>query len=132
MQNEATKRRLVLGCVLLLVSPRTILARFGPAFSSGWRSQCSRWEYLIVSSCINSFTFQLPIGRVALEHERREQIPEWAALLQVYAALSIPVIFALLFALNLIAWARARINFIFIFELDARTVIDAREYLEVG
>ncbi|KAG8734798.1 hypothetical protein FRC10_011431 [Ceratobasidium sp. 414] len=67
----------------------------------------------------------------ACQDERREAIPEWAALLQVYAALCIPVVFSLLVGLNLIAWARARINFIFIFELDARTVIDAREYIEL-
>ncbi|KAG9081541.1 hypothetical protein FRC06_005512, partial [Ceratobasidium sp. 370] len=67
----------------------------------------------------------------AFQAERREEIPEWAALLQVYAALCIPVIFSLLVGLNLIAWARARINFIFIFELDAHTVIDAREYIEL-
>ncbi|KAG8714690.1 hypothetical protein FRC08_011581 [Ceratobasidium sp. 394] len=67
----------------------------------------------------------------AFQDERREAIPEWAALLQVYAALCIPVVFSLLVSLNLIAWARARINFIFIFELDARTVIDAREYIEL-
>ncbi|KAF8707831.1 EXS family, partial [Rhizoctonia solani] len=67
----------------------------------------------------------------SLQEERRELIPEWAALLQVYAALCIPVIFSLLLGLNLVAWARARINFIFIFELDARTVIDAREYIEL-
>ncbi|QRW04806.1 xenotropic and polytropic retrovirus receptor 1 [Ceratobasidium sp. AG-Ba] len=67
----------------------------------------------------------------AYQEERREQIPEWAALLQVYAALSIPVLFSLLIGLNVVAWARARINFIFIFELDARTVIDPREYIEL-
>ncbi|CAE6461995.1 unnamed protein product [Rhizoctonia solani] len=65
------------------------------------------------------------------QEEQREQIPEWAALMQVYAALCIPVIFSLLLGLNIVAWARARINFIFIFELDARTVIDAREYTEL-
>ncbi|KAG8708269.1 hypothetical protein FRC09_001348 [Ceratobasidium sp. 395] len=30
----------------------------------------------------------------------------------------------------MVAWAAARINFIFIFQLDARTVIDAKEYIE--
>ncbi|CAE7131077.1 unnamed protein product [Rhizoctonia solani] len=67
----------------------------------------------------------------SLQEEQRERIPEWAALIQVYAALCIPVIFSLLLGLNMVAWARARINFIFIFELDARTVIDAREYTEL-
>ncbi|KAB5594687.1 Xenotropic and polytropic retrovirus receptor 1 [Ceratobasidium theobromae] len=66
-----------------------------------------------------------------LRPEYRESVPEWGALLQVYAALSIPVIFTLLIGLNLVAWARARINFIFIFELDVRTVIDSRQYVEL-
>ncbi|KAB5594688.1 Xenotropic and polytropic retrovirus receptor-like protein [Ceratobasidium theobromae] len=66
-----------------------------------------------------------------LRPEYRESVPEWGALLQVYAALSIPVIFTLLIGLNLVAWARARINFIFIFELDVRTVIDSRQYIEL-
>ncbi|CAE6435535.1 unnamed protein product [Rhizoctonia solani] len=66
-----------------------------------------------------------------LQAEVREQVPEWHSLLQVYAALSLPVIFVLLVGLNLVAWARARINFVFIFGLDVRTVIDAREYVEL-
>ncbi|CAE6448441.1 unnamed protein product [Rhizoctonia solani] len=66
-----------------------------------------------------------------LQEEAREQVPEWPSLLQVYAALSIPVIFVLLVGLNLVAWAQARINFVFIFGLDVRTVIDAREYIEL-
>ncbi|CAE7131059.1 unnamed protein product, partial [Rhizoctonia solani] len=66
-----------------------------------------------------------------LQAEAREQVPEWPSLLQVYAALSIPVIFVLLVGLNLVAWAQARINFVFIFGLDVRTVIDAREYVEL-
>ncbi|KAF8760865.1 EXS family [Rhizoctonia solani] len=66
-----------------------------------------------------------------LQTEVREQVPEWHSLLQVYAALSLPVIFVLLVGLNLVAWARARINFVFIFGLDVRTVIDAREYVEL-
>ncbi|CAE6461998.1 unnamed protein product [Rhizoctonia solani] len=66
-----------------------------------------------------------------LQPEAREQVPEWQSLLQVYAALSLPVIFVLLIGLNLVAWAQARINFVFIFGLDVRTVIDARQYVEL-
>ncbi|CAE6434665.1 unnamed protein product [Rhizoctonia solani] len=66
-----------------------------------------------------------------LQPEAREQVPEWHSLLQVYAALSIPIMFVLLIGLNLVAWARARINFVFIFGLDVRTVIDAKEYVEL-
>ncbi|KDN50195.1 hypothetical protein RSAG8_01531, partial [Rhizoctonia solani AG-8 WAC10335] len=66
-----------------------------------------------------------------LQKEAREEVPEWQSLLQVYAALSIPVMFVLLVGLNLVAWAQARINFVFIFGLDVRTVIDARQYVEL-
>ncbi|KAG8807091.1 hypothetical protein FRC17_004659 [Serendipita sp. 399] len=67
-------------------------------------------------------SFQTPI---------REVIPAWSALLQIYLAFFIPVIFGLLVSLNLIIWAHVRINYIFIFELDVRTVVDSREYAEV-
>lgn len=45
----------------------------------------------------------------------RAAIPAWGALLQIYAALFLPVVFSLLISLNLIAWSRARINYVFIF-----------------
>lgn len=38
-------------------------------------------------------------------------IPAWNGLLQVYGALFLPVIFAMLFELNLDAWVSARINY---------------------
>ncbi|KAK0474204.1 EXS family-domain-containing protein [Armillaria novae-zelandiae] len=40
------------------------------------------------------------------------------------------VIFSLLVGLNILVWARARINYVFIFELDYRTQLDHREYFE--
>lgn len=52
-------------------------------------------------------------------------------MLQVYATLGIPVTFSLLVGINLIAWVRARINYMFIFGLNLRTVMDYREYFEV-
>ncbi|KAG8819078.1 hypothetical protein FRC19_010139 [Serendipita sp. 401] len=61
----------------------------------------------------------------------REAVPAWAALLQIYLAFFIPVVFGLLVSLNLIVWAHVRINYIFIFELDVRTVVDSREYAEL-
>lgn len=54
------------------------------------------------------------------------------AMLQVYATLGIPVTFALLVGINLVAWARARINYMFIFGLNLRTVMNYREYFEVN
>jgi hypothetical protein len=86
----------------------------------------------------------------AFHADTRREIPAWGGLLQVYGAFFLPVIFALLFFLNLQVWARYRINYRFIFvsrpfrpsgpecsaadakfrasqELDIRTVMDYRE-----
>lgn len=40
-----------------------------------------------------------------------EAIPAWNGLLIVYGSLYLPVIFAMLFELNLDAWVNARINY---------------------
>jgi len=55
----------------------------------------------------------------------------WNSLLVIYAALIIPTVFSILVGMNILVWARNRINYPFIFELELRTVIDSREYLEV-
>ncbi|KAF8637930.1 hypothetical protein AX17_002551 [Amanita inopinata Kibby_2008] len=60
----------------------------------------------------------------------REQIPAWDALLFTYGVFFIFVLFSILISLNLLVWAHFRINYIFIFELDTRTRLDHREYLE--
>lgn len=80
----------------------------------------------------------------------RSAIPGWDALLFIYGIFLIPVLFALLVGVNLVVWARTRINYVFIFgesavvfevfplrlmhaslELDIRTRLDHREYFEV-
>lgn len=43
--------------------------------------------------------------------ETPETIPNWDGLLQIYAALYIPVVFSILFELNLAAFVNARINY---------------------
>ncbi|KAK0522883.1 Xenotropic and polytropic retrovirus receptor 1 [Tilletia horrida] len=45
----------------------------------------------------------------------RAEIPQWEALLRVYGALFLPAMFAFLFGLNLAAWRRTRVNYVFIF-----------------
>lgn len=67
----------------------------------------------------------------AFEPETRRLIPGWAALLQIYGTLYIPVIFGMMFELNLIAWVAARINYEFVMELS-RPTLDYRSFLEVG
>ncbi|KAG9046374.1 hypothetical protein FS837_004550 [Tulasnella sp. UAMH 9824] len=63
--------------------------------------------------------------------ELQQAMPYWRVMLEIYSALAIPVVFSLLIGLNMIAWARKRLNYVFIFELDLRTAIDPREYFEL-
>lgn len=61
------------------------------------------------------------IGSAAGFHpQTRAEIPYWPALLQLFAAELVPTLFACLFATNLIAYRRARINYVLIFEFDLR------------
>ncbi|KAF7983207.1 hypothetical protein HWV62_23478 [Athelia sp. TMB] len=55
----------------------------------------------------------------------------YQGLLLIYGAFAIPVVFALLVGINILVWSDARINYVFIFELDVRTKLDHREYFEV-
>ncbi|CDZ97259.1 Predicted small molecule transporter [Phaffia rhodozyma] len=61
----------------------------------------------------------------------RQAVPAWGPLLQVYAAMYLPVLFAMLFYLNLTVWSDSRINYQFIFEFDLRSVLNYRQYLEI-
>ncbi|WWC72020.1 uncharacterized protein I206_105979 [Kwoniella pini CBS 10737] len=60
----------------------------------------------------------------------REQIPAWGGMLQVYGGLYLPIMFAMLFQLNLGAYVAARINYEFVMELT-RPTIDYRSFLEI-
>lgn len=54
-------------------------------------------------------------------------IPFWSSLLLVYAGLFLTVLFACLFGINMYVWAKARINYKFIFE-----VRNIKANMEVG
>ncbi|OCF44626.1 hypothetical protein I317_01513 [Kwoniella heveanensis CBS 569] len=62
--------------------------------------------------------------------QTRAELPAWGGLLQVYAGLYLPVVFAILFELNLGAYVSARINYEFVMELS-RPTIDYRSFLEI-
>ncbi|KAK0564716.1 Xenotropic and polytropic retrovirus receptor 1 [Tilletia horrida] len=66
----------------------------------------------------------------AQQEQTKREIPQWAGLLRVYGVLFIPALFALLFGLNLAAWRRTRVNYVFIFEFDVRTMADYHQYFE--
>ncbi|KAL8291362.1 hypothetical protein RQP46_002340 [Phenoliferia psychrophenolica] len=61
----------------------------------------------------------------------RVEIPYWQALLQLFGAMFLPVLFAMLFYLNIVAWHYARINYVLIFELDIRTRLDMHQLTEI-
>lgn len=72
------------------------------------------------------------IGFIAcLRHGLTTSLPSWNIILFIYSILLIPMLLALLVGLNLIVWARERINYVFIFELDLRSRLDHREYFEL-
>jgi hypothetical protein len=49
------------------------------------------------------------------------EVPAWNGLLLVYGSLYLPVIFAMLFELNLDAWVNARINYEVCFSLKDKS-----------
>lgn len=61
----------------------------------------------------------------------KRTIPQTNSLLRVFGAEFIPVLFALLFGLNLAWWHAVRINTVFIFEWDVRTTMDHRQFFEI-
>lgn len=52
---------------------------------------------------------------VAFDERTIEAMPAWEALLMVYAIFLIPTAFTALVGLNLLVWAKSRINYVFIF-----------------
>ncbi|KAI0918737.1 hypothetical protein AcV5_002647 [Taiwanofungus camphoratus] len=67
----------------------------------------------------------------SFQPETRAEITGWDGLLFVYAIMLVPVVFSFLVGLNVLVWHNARINYVFIFELDVRSSLDHREYFEI-
>ncbi|OZJ01989.1 hypothetical protein BZG36_04689 [Bifiguratus adelaidae] len=49
----------------------------------------------------------------------------------IYASIFLPIAFALAFSLNILAWARFRINYKFIFEFNPRDTLNYRQFAEI-
>lgn len=72
------------------------------------------------------------IGFIAcLRHSTATSLPSWNIILFIYSIFLIPMLLVLLVGLNLVVWARERINYVFIFELNVRSRLDHREYFEL-
>ncbi|KAJ6487885.1 SPX domain-containing protein [Mycena sanguinolenta] len=84
--------------------------RAGPEYKSHHNSTfCSG---LAIGSAVAALA--LGIAHI-FEQKTRDAIPGWDGLLFIYGVLAVPTIFALIVGLNLLVWARARINYVFIF-----------------
>ncbi|TPX32333.1 hypothetical protein SmJEL517_g04531 [Synchytrium microbalum] len=53
-------------------------------------------------------------------------------MLQLYGGFAIPILASLLFSIDLYYWSHARINYVFIFQLDPRNFLVLQEYIEVA
>ncbi|KAG0073947.1 hypothetical protein BGZ90_011150 [Linnemannia elongata] len=69
--------------------------------------------------------------QAAFSSETPAEVPYWDGLLLVYAGLFLTFLFACLFGINMYVWAKARINYKFIFEFDPRDNLDYHEYFEL-
>ncbi|KAF9156642.1 hypothetical protein BG015_003244 [Linnemannia schmuckeri] len=67
----------------------------------------------------------------AFSEDTESEIPFWSGLLLVYAGLFLTVLFACLFGINMYVWAKARINYKFIFEFDPRDNLDYTQFYEL-
>ncbi|KAJ1724442.1 Signal transduction protein [Coemansia erecta] len=64
--------------------------------------------------------------------ENEDRLPYHRQLLQIYGSIFLVILFLLLFSLNIMAWARAHINYRFIFEVDPRDFLDSWQFLELS
>ncbi|KAF9934408.1 hypothetical protein FBU30_002232 [Linnemannia zychae] len=69
--------------------------------------------------------------QAAFSSDMPAEIPYRDGLLLVYAGLFLVFLFACLFGINTYVWAKARINYKFIFEFDPRDNLDYHEYFEI-
>jgi hypothetical protein len=100
----------------------------------GWRTRKSHhagtfWSGIFLGLAVPAFVQGLVLSKcpsLAHSHDHswggqgfqtdtREAIPGWDGLLYVYGIVLIPTLFACLTGLNLLVWANARINYVFIF-----------------
>lgn len=65
--------------------------------------------------CRTSVDTCMRAALVGFQEETRAGIPGWDGLMFVYGIFFVPTFFSLLVGANLLVWARARINYVFIF-----------------
>ncbi|EIW72108.1 hypothetical protein TREMEDRAFT_70627 [Tremella mesenterica DSM 1558] len=93
-----------------------VQTHYTTTFRSGW----------CIGAALPAAIYALVLAR---QKDTQAAVPQWEALLYLYAGLFLPVIFAMLVELNLDAYVAARINYEFVMELS-RPSLDFRSYLE--
>ncbi|KAH0835834.1 EXS family-domain-containing protein [Lanmaoa asiatica] len=68
---------------------------------------------------------------LSFQEHTRNSLASWNILLYIYSIFLVPALLALLIGINIAVWARERINYVFIFELNPRSRIDHHEYFEL-
>jgi hypothetical protein len=63
--------------------------------------------------------------------ETQQAIPCWDILLFLYSLIFVPVLYSFLLGMNLVVWARSRINYAFILDLKVSSCLDYRRYFEI-
>lgn len=62
----------------------------------------------------------------------QEKIPLLFYNLNIYSFIILPIVFTILFSVNMAVWHKCHINYRFIFELDPRNCLDYRQFAEVS
>jgi len=88
-----------------------------------WRSGfCLGLGLPIIYSIISQF----------INEDLTKKINNLEIILQIYGGLSLPIIFLLLFGVNLIVWKKYKINYVFIFEFDSRKHLAPWQFIEIA
>jgi hypothetical protein len=78
-----------------------------------------------------SLAFFAHILQLTTDPEVIRALPNIYYNLQMYACMSLPILFCLGFAINTLVWHRSHINYKFIFEFDSRDNMSYNEFAEV-
>ncbi|KAG9293473.1 hypothetical protein G9A89_009197 [Geosiphon pyriformis] len=80
-----------------------------------------------------SFSLMARVAEYVLSSGEPSMLKESVShfILEINGGFLLPIVFSLLFGLNMLAWTKARINYKFIFEFDPRENLDYRQYFEL-
>ncbi|CAG8469874.1 6377_t:CDS:10 [Paraglomus occultum] len=96
----------------------------------GIHSVMNRREFVNKNGIAHSCQINDDASLSPIEQQTFHNFCNYGLLLEIYAAVAAPIVLALLVGINMIVWAKAKINYKLIFDFDTRDNMDHREYLE--